>query len=162
MKFNVWLIVILFSIVITLTIFAKPIKKAITRGYINNNPGNIRINSEEWQGEVVPSKDKSFKTFKSMAYGYRAIFVLLRSYINKHGLNTIRKIISTYAPANENKTDAYITFVSNRSGIDQDEKLSLTDINKLKSIVAAISYMENGVAPDLKEIDNGYLIFTKT
>jgi len=156
------IILIITGIVILLTVFAKKIKKAMTRGYINNNPGNIRLNNEVWQGEVVPSKDKSFKTFKSMPYGYRAIFILLRTYINRSGLDTIRRIISTYAPSNENQTDAYIRFVSNRTGIDPDEKISLSETKKLKDIVAAISYMENGVAPDLKEIDNGYLLFTKS
>lgn len=42
------------------------------RGLRNNNPGNIRINDDLFQGEVRPSKDKSFKQFETMAYGYRA------------------------------------------------------------------------------------------
>ena len=45
---------------------------SLPRGLRNNNPGNIRNSSTVWVGEITPSKDKSFKQFKSMAYGYRA------------------------------------------------------------------------------------------
>lgn len=41
--------------------------KKVTRGLRNNNPGNIRINTDVFQGEITPSKDKSFKQFRSMA-----------------------------------------------------------------------------------------------
>lgn len=44
------------------------------RGLRNNNPGNIRLSSTKYQGEVQPSQDTAFKQFESMAYGYRAIF----------------------------------------------------------------------------------------
>lgn len=36
-------------------------KKELPRGLRNNNPGNIRINNDLFQGEIRPSKDKSFK-----------------------------------------------------------------------------------------------------
>lgn len=50
------------------------------RGLRNNNPGNIRINNDLFQGEVGPSEDKSFKQFTTMAYGYRAMFKILSNY----------------------------------------------------------------------------------
>lgn len=28
-----------------------------SRGYINRNPGNIRINSDKFLGEIIPSGD---------------------------------------------------------------------------------------------------------
>lgn len=49
----------------------------LPRGLRNNNPGNIRRNSDVFQGEIRPSKDKSFKQFETMPYGYRAIFRIL-------------------------------------------------------------------------------------
>ena len=49
-------------------------KNELPRGLRNNNPGNIRKNSDVFQGEKT-SSDKEFKQFKSMAYGYRAIFI---------------------------------------------------------------------------------------
>ena len=68
-------------------------EKKLPRGLRNNNPGNIRINSDLFQGEVRPSKDKSFKQFETMAYGYRAIFKILSNYYNNYKLDTIRKMI---------------------------------------------------------------------
>ena len=61
-------------------------KNNLPRGLRNNNPGNIRINGDLFQGEVRPSKDKSFKQFETMAYGYRAMFVILRNYIRNYKL----------------------------------------------------------------------------
>ena len=39
----------------------------LPRGLRLNNPGNIRISQTKWQGEVIPSADKSFKQFKTLA-----------------------------------------------------------------------------------------------
>lgn len=36
------------------------------RGLRNNNPGNIRLSSTKYQGEVQPSQDTAFKQFESM------------------------------------------------------------------------------------------------
>ena len=47
-----------------------------SRGLRNNNPLNIRQSGEQFQGEIK-GKDKSFKTFSSLSYGYRAGFVIL-------------------------------------------------------------------------------------
>lgn len=61
------------------------------RGLRNNNPGNIRINNDLFQGEVRPSEDKSFKQFTTMAYGYRAMFKILSNYFkSKHHCVSIR------------------------------------------------------------------------
>ena len=49
----------------------------LSSGYRNCNPGNIRISGTRYKGEVVPSQDTAFKQFESMAYGYRAMFVLI-------------------------------------------------------------------------------------
>ena len=47
---------------------------SLPRGLRNNNPGNIRKNSDVFQGEKT-SSDREFKQFKSMAYGYRALLI---------------------------------------------------------------------------------------
>lgn len=38
----------------------------MSRGLKNCNPGNIRISTTKWIGEIQPSTDKSFKQFKAM------------------------------------------------------------------------------------------------
>lgn len=165
MKKEYWYLLGAFIFVALLVVFAKPIKKAVTRGYQNNNPGNIRItfdkngNKEFWQGEI-DGTDRAFKKFKSMAYGYRAIFILLRTYISM-GKNTIAKIISTYAPTNENDTSSYIKTVKYMSGLSDQEVITIADTDKLKKIVAGISYQENGITPDEADIDAGYVLFVK-
>ena len=64
----------------------------MTRGLRNNNPLNIEKTrgGNPWQGEVVPSKDKRFAQFTTVAYGYRAAFKLLNNYQRNYGLDTIR------------------------------------------------------------------------
>lgn len=142
----------------------KPVKTMVklSRGYRNNNPGNIVktfSNGKQtfWIGEISGS-DSRFKTFKNMAFGYRAIFVTLNSYINK-GFNTIEKIINRYAPPNENKTSSYVNHVAEMVGVDKDFTIDKSDNVLLLKIVEAISYVENGIKPDKSQILKGYELF---
>jgi hypothetical protein len=151
---NTTLIYIILGITLVLFILRKPINKAMSRGLRNKNPGNIRKTPGFWKGEVTGS-DPDFKTFKTMAYGYRAIFVLLKGYFT-NGYNTIDKIISRYAPSSENATDAYIRTVSERSGIPPDQVLSFDQALQIKRIVKAISYVENGTPAEDIEVENGF------
>ena len=87
----------------------------------NRNPGNIRRSATKYLGEVAPSRDAAFKQFETMAWGYRAMFVLLDSYSRK-GYRTIRQMISRYAPPIENHTENYIRCVAEWSGIGADDR----------------------------------------
>ena len=69
----------------------------MSRGLSNRNPGNIRQSAVRYKGEVRPSRDPAFKQFESMPWGYRAIFILLDTYRIRHGLETIRGMISRWA-----------------------------------------------------------------
>lgn len=113
------------------------------RGIRNNNPGNIRHSSTKWVGEVKGS-DPSFKTFSSPAFGIRAMAKLLGNYQRFYGLNTIRKMISRWAPPSENDTAAYIAHVVKGSGIGPDDEVTLDDIPR---IVPPMIAMENGQQP---------------
>ena len=96
---------------------------ALSRGLRNNNPGNIRINNDEFYGEVRPSQDRSFKQFETPAYGYRAMLMILAVYLAK-GYNTIEKIIGCWAPTSENPTDVYISTVCSQTGIARNKVLT--------------------------------------
>ncbi len=133
----------------------KDLKK-MPRGIINRNPGNIRISEDKFQGEIIPSQDKAFKQFESMAYGYRAIFKILRNYQRNYKLDTIRKMISRWAPESENNTLAYVMTVSSRSGISPDEPVSADNREMMIRIVAAMSYVENGVEADMSDVIAGW------
>lgn len=127
----------------------------LPRGLRNNNPGNIRRNSDVFQGEVNPSRDKDFKQFKNMAYGYRAVFKILFNYHNKYRLNTIRKMISRWAPENENNTGAYVSLVSSYSGIGPDDPISF-DREQMIRIVAGMSRVENGIEAVMSDVIAGW------
>lgn len=115
----------------------------VPRGIRNNNSGNIRITNTAWQGKVEKNTDGAFEQFETMEHGIRALMITLRSYINKHKKDTIRKIINRWAPTCENDTTAYINTVSKRTGIGADEKISFDKMTVFK-LVEAICYVENG------------------
>lgn len=131
----------------------------MTRGYANNNPGNIIKGIATFEGEV-PSNDVRFRKFSTMAYGYRAMFVLLNSYIGK-GFNTIEKIINRYAPSVENNTVAYINAVVKSTGINANQPISASETDKLIKLVSAISLHENGLKADISVIQAGWNLLKK-
>ena len=134
----------------------------MSRGIRNCNPGNIRHSSVCYQGEVSPSQDSSFKQFRSMAWGYRAMFVLLDTYRVKYGLKTIRQMISRYAPPSENHTEAYIAAVCDWTGIGEDESLDTRSRGDMVPVVAAMSRVENGCAARYAEVEQGFDYFINT
>lgn len=131
----------------------------MSRGLDNNNPGNIRRSSVKYKGERVPSSDPEFRQFESVEWGYRAIFMLLYTYHLRHGCRTLRQMIDRYAPPSENPTSAYLKFVSQRSGIDPDYVIDVTNAAVMVEIVSAISHFENGVPADRSAVWRGWELF---
>ena len=131
----------------------------MARGLTNCNPGNIRRSNVRYQGEVQPSRDPEFKQFRSLAWGYRAIFVLLDTYRQRHGLRTVAEMISRWAPPAENHTQAYIRSVVQRTGIAADRPIDTSDRTTMIPLAAAISRVENGVDADLHEVEKGWRLF---
>lgn len=130
---------------------------ALPLGYRSNNPLNIRYDAgNAWKGKVTPPATGQYGTyerFEDLAYGYRAALVLLRGkgYI-LGGLNTIRKIISKWAPAEDhNYTESYINNVSKLTGIDPDTVISRNNKEALSKIVYAMSIIENGYKHKYKD-----------
>ena len=134
------------------------------RGIRNNNPLNIRRSKDKWQGQINPSGngnvngngnnsspkgDAEFVQFYSMEYGWRAAFVILcRTYYGKYGLKTIRDIVSRWAPAKENNTEAYIRHVSDYTGIGPDRDLGDPQTHPTNWLLTgyAMAVVENGKA----------------
>ena len=110
-----------------------------------NNPGNIRISNTQWQGKISPSHDAQFETFDTPDNGIRAMAKILITYFDR-GLNTIEAIITAWAPPSENDTDTYIDAVSDDSGFDSDQVLTL-DASTLEALIPAIIKHENGKQP---------------
>ena len=117
------------------------------RGIRNNNPGNLRCSGDPWQGLADRQGDVEFFTFESAIYGIRALARTLISYQDKHGLRTIRQIISRWAPPNENNTNAYIRAVVTEVGQDADQILDMHRFDHLLPLTKAIIRHENGQQP---------------
>jgi hypothetical protein len=117
-----------------------------TRGIRNNNPGNIRHGSSQWQGmSSDQTGDSAFVQFDAPEYGIRALTKLLRNYQDRYGLDTIRQIINKYAPPSENDTGAYVASVAGRVGVDPDARINVNNI--IVPLVTAIIKHENGIQP---------------
>lgn len=112
------------------------------RGIRNNNPGNIKYGSFAKELGSTGQDSSGFAQFASMKEGVNATNELLKSYATR-GYDTIKTIISRWAPSNENDTAAYIKEVAKNSGISADKPLS---ISQLSGVAQAIFGHENGGA----------------
>lgn len=115
------------------------------RGIRNNNPGNLN-----YVGQAGATKEAGpngrFAVFRSAEEGLQALAHQLRLY-GQRGINSIRSVISKFAPASENNTQAYIGSVSKNLGVGSDAALDLNDPRVLQSLMGAIIKVENGKNP---------------
>lgn len=116
---------------------------------------NIRIGNV-WLGEVAKPTDPEFEQFCQMEYGLRAAFVILRRYIRRYGHNTIRTIVSTWAPKSENNTEAYITQIASRLKLDPDTPIKYEDSETMCKLVSAMCLVECGQKVDDAKISKAY------
>lgn len=125
------------------------------RGYRNNNPLNIRLSSNNWKGEIKPSADKSFCQFQTMAYGFRAAMVCIRTYITKHNCNTLQEIINRWAPWTDgNNPINYAKKVMNTfpdTFPDKDTVIDYHNQNQMTKLVYAMAIVENGSDPQMTD-----------
>lgn len=128
-------------------------KKEPPLGIRNNNPGNIRNVGDTYIGEVKTYG--SFKVFSTMNYGFRAMFCCFNTKI-KRGVNTIRGIISEWAPSSENDTEVYIRNVCERTGLKEDQVLDIRNEKDMIALARAICLQENSECPHKTVIEEGY------
>lgn len=115
------------------------------RGIRNNNPGNLNYVGQEGATKEGGPNGR-FAVFRSAEDGLRALADQLRRY-GSRGINSVRAIISKFAPASENNTQAYIGSVSKGLGIGADAALDLNDPRVLQGLMGAIIKVENGKNP---------------
>jgi hypothetical protein len=129
----------------------------LPRGIRNNNPGNIRWSNDQWKG-LIPkdqASDKSFCVFRSPEYGIRAMVRIIRNYTKYAGIpgvgnskiDTVREVISRWAPPNENNTEAYIQSVANKLGVSANAPIDVFDNATMVVLLKAIIAHENGQQP---------------
>lgn len=116
-----------------------------TRGILNNNPGNIKRTTDQWRGLVMPQRDPYFFQFAQPVWGIRAMARVLKNYSARYGLDTVREIVTRWAPPTENDTEAYIAAVTSRLNLDPNVPMNVTA--NLPKLIAAIIQQENGQNP---------------
>lgn len=150
--------IVLFSVIVILGLVAIGGGATVTyrhykqRGIRNNNPGNLVITKDNWKGKVPVSAntDGKFEQFEDRdgvaghVWGLRAMFIDIRGDVMKDGLNTIRRLITSYAPTHENNTAAYIASVSAALKKGADAVITAADF---PALMKAITKHENGLQP---------------
>lgn len=117
----------------------------VARGLRNNNPGNLIRTTLTWSGKIPfdKSTDQHFEQFENVYYGLRAMFKDLINDINK-GKNTVKLLITEYAPPKENDTVAYINSVAKTLGVAPTARLTQIDSAFLLKLGRAILQVELG------------------
>lgn len=121
-----------------------------TRGFRNNNPGNLRYGTP-WNGVTGQDSD-GYATFDTLENGIRAMGVDLLTKIGR-GLNTVAGIVSVYAPPSDNNpTEIYIDQVAAWSGFNPHQQLTRAD---MPALAAAMIRFENGRPAPTYEFTTG-------
>lgn len=121
-------------------------------GLRNNNPLNVRANGIVWNGAT--DENLGYVVFESSFYGLRAAARVLRTYRFNYGLTTVEQIISRWAPATENNTQAYIEHVSQVLEVAPSQPIP---VERYPELMAVMILHENGSNPySSSEIISGF------
>lgn len=139
-----------------------------TRGFLNNNPGNMDRGTDPWQGEIrdvaLCRNDMQrqeltigrFCVFIDAAHGVRAMVFNLRAYRDRLGCRTVNDFIRRWAPPNENNTAGYVLRVCEAIAADPNTPIDIEVRRNMRGLVQAIIGVECAGNPyDGTEIDDG-------
>jgi len=114
------------------------------RGLRNNNPLNVSElgGGKKWDGQT--GNDGRYPKFATIDKGFAAADDNLLAYAKRHGISTLRGIISRWAPRSENDTAAYIRTVAGDLGIGADQKLDLLDPDVRRKVLLSMAKVETG------------------
>lgn len=138
----------------------KEEKKKVPRGIRNCNPLNIRRGAN-WKGLRAVQTDPAFCQFKSMLWGIRAAFRLMLNQITGFGgsrprRDTVAKLVSVWAPATENDTEAYITNVCQWADCSPSGYIDLRDDKLIIRLARAMARVECGQWLDIELFNEAY------
>lgn len=135
-----------------LDIVASRVGALVTsRGYRNNNPGNIRYIDPEraWDGQI--GNDGGYGVYATPQAGTRALGKELEKR-ERAGFRTVRDLIAGiavnggrqggWAPAVENDAEAYVADVADELEVDPDQPIDITAL--LPQLARGIGKHENG------------------
>lgn len=128
--------------------------KKQVRGIRNKNPLNIK-HGASWKGMCTSQSDPDFIQFESMTMGCRAALVLMRNHIEgfkgtRPKMNTLRKLISVWAPPTENSTERYINHVAGALKMNPNDIIDSHDRTLLTRIASEMAVVECGQRVDEK------------
>lgn len=139
-----------------------------TRGYANNNPGNMDRSEPPWNGEIrdiaqthndiqrAELTHGRFCVFADPEHGIRAMCKNLIAYQERLGCRTIRAFINRWAPPNENNTAGYIQRVCDSVGVGPDDAVDIHEPRIMAAVVTGIINVEcAGMPYDGDEIEQG-------
>lgn len=133
------------------------VETKLPRGLRNHNPLNIRYTGAAWYGLQKKQTDKAFCQFQSDTYGYRAAFIILFGYINKHHLITVDQIISRWAPRSDgNATDQYVQGVIRMMTTCKDSIIDWRNKDQMVDLAEAMCFIENGRNACHQAVVEGY------
>ncbi|HET8701041.1 MAG TPA: structural protein [Nitrococcus sp.] len=116
-----------------------------TRGFRNNNPGNIRAAGDVWVGQVGIDAG-GYVIFDTPEHGLRALARIMLNYQRLHGIDTLNALVARYAPASDsNDESSYVQDLSARLGIGPSAPFSIEAM--LVPLMQAIIRHENGSQP---------------
>ena len=130
-----------------------------SRGFLNNNPGNIDRARDVWEGEIrdptlctneiqkLELTRGRFCVFVDAEHGIRAMVKNLRAYRDRLGLQTVRQFICRWAPPNENNTAAYIANVAYACAVGTDFPVNIEQRHAMRALIDAIIRVECGGMP---------------
>lgn len=116
------------------------------RGLRLNNPMNIRHSNSKWQGLSEHQADPDFCQFDSVELGIRAGMKILQTYAGRRW-DTVRAIVSHWAPPNENDTTVYINNVAAAVAEAPDDYLNFGNFDTMVAVCKAIIHQEQGQQP---------------
>jgi hypothetical protein len=124
---------------IAFSLFAN--KRELTlRGIRSSNPGKMNVSSALWSETLFAEEDSngSYKQLSTLENGVLALYTQVTADIEKKGLNTPTKLISSYDTL---KKETYIQFISDHLQITPDCKIT-PDL--YKELITGIIKFEGG------------------
>ncbi|SMP81048.1 hypothetical protein SAMN02744783_04797 [Serratia sp. CC22-02] len=130
-----------------------------TRSFRNNNFGNLEYAGQAGaELEAANAKgERRFAKFDSPEEGFRALANQLSSYaegtskaVGYQKLNTVRGIITNYAPKGENDTEGYIAQLSKTLRVRESDRLDLSNADVMTKVMRQIATIEGG-APQVSD-----------
>ncbi len=131
---------------------AVPGDPSLPRGLRNNNPLNLSFHNAQLANNPGLRSDGRFGIYPTMEAGI-AQSVRQMQLHGSRGDNTLARLVSRWAPPNENDTAGYIARVSRETGLGPNDTLDLTNSDVLRRLVGSMTAVENGrrLAPDVIE-----------